>query len=138
MFSPKPSLKIRTASAIFWIYLGILYLETTGYFLGLKLLVFQDRKQTLSTCLKLKLIQTIVVFNQLSDWVEILWGFTQLIFKQMLKVSFFYLEKQKSWIPKKIFLKPLSISKQKKLCLLTRFSKKVLVFPFALFEIKIC
>ena len=34
-------------------------------------------------------------------------------FKQMLIVSAFYLEKQKSFIPKKIFLKPLSISKQR-------------------------
>ena len=32
----------------------------------------------------------------------------------MLKVSAFYLEKQKSFIPKKIFFRPLSISKQKK------------------------
>ena len=44
----------------------------------------------------------------LSDWVEILWGF-----KQMLKVSAFYLEKQKSFIPKKKYFWPLSISKQK-------------------------
>jgi hypothetical protein len=33
----------------------------------------------------------------------------------MLKVAVFYLEKQKSFIPKKIFLRPLSISKQKAL-----------------------
>ena len=31
----------------------------------------------------------------------------------MLKVSAFYLEKQKSFIPKKISFKPLSISEQK-------------------------
>ena len=31
----------------------------------------------------------------------------------MLKVSAFYLEKQKSFIPKKILFRPLSISKQK-------------------------
>ena len=40
-------------------------------------------------------------FYPLSDWVEILWGFTKFFFKQVLKVSVFYLEKQKSFIPKK-------------------------------------
>ena len=33
----------------------------------------------------------------------------------MLKVSAFYLEKQKDFIPKKIYFRPLSISKQKAL-----------------------
>ena len=42
-------------------------------------------------------------FYPLSDWVEILWGFTKLFFKQMLKISAFYLEKQKSFIPPKKF-----------------------------------
>ena len=46
-------------------------------------------------------------------WVEILWGFKKFFFKKMLTVSVFYLEKQKSFIPKKKS-KPLSISKQKK------------------------
>ena len=45
----------------------------------------------------------------------------------MLKVLAFYLEKQKSFIPKKnIFLAVVNI-KTKKLCLLTQFSGKVLV-----------
>ena len=52
-------------------------------------------------------------FHRLSVWIEILRGFTKLLFKQMLKVSDFYLEKQKKIIPKKIFFRPLSISKQK-------------------------
>ena len=34
-------------------------------------------------------------------WVETLWGFAKFIFKQMLKVSAFYLEKLKSVIPYK-------------------------------------
>ena len=34
-------------------------------------------------------------------------------FKQMLKISACYLEKQKGFIPKKIYFRPLSISKQK-------------------------
>ena len=47
-------------------------------------------------------------------------------FKHMLKVSAFYLEKQKSFIPKEnIFLAVVNI-KTKKLCLLTQFSGKVL------------
>ena len=52
-------------------------------------------------------------FYSLSDWAEILWGFTKFFFKEMLKVSAFYFEKQKSSISKKIFFRPLSMSKQK-------------------------
>ena len=54
MFQPKPLLKIRTASTIFWIYLGMY------------------RDYSLKN-----------------------------IFKQMLKVSAFYIEKQKRFILKK-------------------------------------
>ena len=39
--------------------------------------------------------------SELAECVETLWGFTKFIFKQILKVSAFYLEKQKSFIPKK-------------------------------------
>ena len=52
-------------------------------------------------------------FYWLSDWVEILRGFTKFNFKLNLKVSAFYLEKQKSFIPKKNVFWSLSISKQK-------------------------
>ena len=46
-----------------------------------------------------------IFLYQLSDWVEILWGFTISFFKEVLKVSVFYLDKQKSFIPEKnIFL----------------------------------
>ena len=63
-------------------------------------------------------------FYQLSDWVEILWGFTKFNFKLNLKVSAFYLERQKSFIPKKkIFLAVVNI-KTKNLCLLTQFSRR--------------
>ena len=47
-----------------------------------------------------------------SVWNRILWNLSTFCFKQMLKFSAFYLEKQKSFIPKKKF-RPLSISKQK-------------------------
>ena len=42
--------------------------------------------------------------SELAKWVEILWGFTNLNFKLNLKVSAFYLEKQKSFIPKNKYL----------------------------------
>ena len=41
--------------------------------------------------------------SELAKWVKILWGFTKSNSKQVLKVSAFYLEKQKSFIPKKNF-----------------------------------
>ena len=53
------------------------------------------------------------LFYQLSDWAEILQGFMKFNFKMNLKVSAFYLEKQKSFISKKKIFGPLSISKQK-------------------------
>ena len=65
-------------------------------------------------------------FSWLSDWVEILRGFTKFIFKQMLKVSASYIEKQKSFIPKKNISLAVVNIKTKKLCLLTQFSGKVL------------
>ena len=43
-------------------------------------------------------------FYPLFDWVEILWGLTKFCFKQMLKVSDFYLEKQKFYFLKKYLL----------------------------------
>ena len=43
--------------------------------------------------------------SEKAKWVEILWGFTKSNFKLNLKVSSFYLEKQKSFVTKKnIFL----------------------------------
>ena len=46
----------------------------------------------------------------------------------MLKVSAFYLEKQKSFIPKKNIFHAVVNIKTKKLCLLTQFSATVLFF----------
>ena len=87
----KPSLKIRTASAIFWNYLGIF--RDYGLF-------EKDISWNLTKCQLIQVIQTIVIsifFYQLSDWVEVFWGFTKLCFKQMLKISAFYLVKQNSF-----------------------------------------
>ena len=38
----------------------------------------------------------------LSEWAESLQGLTKSLIKEMLKISAFYLDKQKSVIPKKI------------------------------------
>ena len=55
----------------------------------------------------------------------------------MLKVSAFYLEKQKSFIPKKYFLAVVNI-KTKKLCLLTQFSQRFWVYlPKSMFLVQI-
>ena len=61
-------------------------------------------------------------FYRLSDWVEILQGFMKFNFKLNLKVSAFYLEKQKSFIPRKK-IKPSSISKQKSFLYRLNFPK---------------
>ena len=60
--------------------------------------------------------------SEKAKWVESLWGFTNLNFKLNLKVSAFYLEKQKSFISKKMFFCAVVNIKTKKLCLLTQFS----------------
>ena len=70
-------------------------------------------------------------FYPLSNCVEILWGFTKFFFKQLLKVSAFYLEKQKSRIPKKYDLgRRLKIGQESsnRWRLLSQCSVKVLVF----------
>ena len=62
-------------------------------------------------------------FFGLSDWVETLWGFMKFFFKLILKVSAIYLQKQKSFIPKKMFFKPFSIPKQKRLVYWRNFAE---------------
>ena len=108
---PKPSLKIRTASAIFWIYLGIfrdngwknVFLEITILFFKIEILNFQKPHK----------ISTRWNNCYFHSFIGFLWGFTKFCFKHMLKVSAFFLDKQKSFISKKIFFKLLSISEQK-------------------------
>ena len=70
----------------------------------------------------------------MSEWVQVLWGFTKPFFKQMLKVSAFYLEKQKSFIPKKIFFRPLSISKQKSFVYWPNFQRRFWTLSFNYFH----
>ena len=120
----KPSLKIRTANPIFWIFLcGTAW---KIFFLGIKLfLFFMIASWDFQHLFEIEFFETsqnsnsFSLFRQLlfsffyrfSDWVEILHCFTKFFSNQILKVSAFYLEKQKSFSPKKIKL--LSISKQK-------------------------
>ena len=50
--------------------------------------------------------------SEWAEWVEILWGFTKFFFKQILKFSAFFREKQKKFIPKKkLLFRPLSLSR---------------------------
>ena len=72
--------------------------------------------------------------NVWMSWMS--WNFVRfhvIFFKKMLKISTFYLEKQKSFIPKKIWAKPRVNWLQyqnNQLCLLTQFSATVLHFKF--------
>ena len=91
-----------------------------GHLLDEKELCFrQDRRLTFSASVwyrtswnltTFQLIRTIFiprrknVFLIFSEWAKILRGFTKSWIKQMLKITNFYLDKQKSFIPKKIWL----------------------------------
>ena len=72
-------------------------------------------------------------FYPLSDQVEILWGYSNFFFEQMLNVSAFYLEKQKSIIPKKAKSELALISKQPALCTDPIFSN-----GFGTYSLSIC
>ena len=53
-----------------------------------------------------------------------MWGFTNLNFKLNLKVSAFYLEKQTSFIPKKIFFRPYRQDTSKRWRVPSQFSRR--------------
>ena len=75
--------------------------------------------------------------SELAECVKTLWGFTKFIFKQILKVSAFYLEKQKKKnIPKKIFFRPLSLSKQKSFVYWPNFQWRF--WKWALWKLSYC
>ena len=60
----------------------------------------------------------------MSEWTKwVLWGFTNFNFELNLKVSAFYLEKQKSFIPKKNFLAVPRRYIQKMACAVSIFQK---------------
>ena len=124
---PKPSLKIRTANAIFWIYLGctyglknIFFRNKTFLFLKIESWKFQhlfeiEFRETSQNFNSFSLFRQFYFhfFYRLSDKVEILWDFMKFFFKQILKVSAFCLENKKVLFLKKIFFNPLPISKPK-------------------------
>ena len=110
-------------------------------FLGMFFFVFQDRELKLLTSVwKNKFVKPHKIsthsahsdnyyfhfFYWSSDWVEILRCFTKFFFKQALKISVFYLVKQKSFISKNMVSVVVNI-KTKKLYLLTQFSAMVLL-----------
>ena len=90
------------------------------FFSGIKLLFFKIASWNFQHMWNLKNFNSFCLFRQLlfsffhqfSDWVENLRGLMKLSFKQILKVSAFYLEKQKSFIHKKSIFRLLPISKQ--------------------------
>ena len=110
------NLKIRTASAIFWIYLGMLrdYGLKNIFFRNKSFLFFKIDDWHFQNLFEIKFRETSLFsahsdncyfqfFYRLCDWVEILWGFMKFFFKQMLKVSALYLENKKVLFLKKYF-----------------------------------
>ena len=103
--------KIETAHAIFWMYLGgtakkiFFFRNKTFLFFKIESWNFQVQfeikfRETSQNLNKFSLFRQLLFsfFYRMSDWVKILWGFTKFFFKQMLKISAFYLVKQKSFI----------------------------------------
>ena len=62
--------------------------------------------------------------SEWAQWVEICWGFTKFFFKHMLKISAFYLVKQKNLFLTKIWFRLLSISKQKNFVYWPNFQRR--------------
>ena len=112
-YIPKPSLKIGSVNKA-----GCFEIEASSLlawlFRNKTFFVFQDRKLKLSASVWKKNCETLQNFNSIgqriakmkinvAEWVELLWDFTKYFFKQMLKISTFYLENQKSFFPKKLY-----------------------------------
>ena len=109
---PKPSLKIETAKPhlleLSWpikSYYGLNHI----FFLGIELFFFKIESWNFQHLFENKIVKPFKISSKSDneksewvEWVEILWGF--FFFKQILKVSAFYLEKEK----KVLFLKTLT------------------------------
>ena len=115
---PKPSLKIRTANAIFWIYLGGNWYGLKNIFLSNKIvLFFMIECWNFQHLFEIEFRETSQNFNFLFSLfrpllfsffficclieLKFFWVSQNSFFKQILKVSAFYLEKQQGFIPKK-------------------------------------
>ena len=121
----KPSLKIRTANTIFLISIGIfrdyglkkktfLFFKIENWkFQHLFRIEFREISQNLYSIWQL-IIEGNNCRNELNE-LTFLRGFTKFYSKQMLKLSVFHLEKQKSFIPKKNFQAVVNIKNKKAL-----------------------
>ena len=112
ILTSKPSLKIGTTNVICWNSLGLF----RDY--GLNHIFFRNKT---FLCFKIEgwnfqhLFENFNSITQLIEKTEITNSLKKLnelklVLKQILKVSAFYLETQKSFIPKKNVFKPFSIS----------------------------
>ena len=125
-FRTKPSLKIRTASAIFWIYHGIfrdyslkdilfrnktfLFFKIEGWnFQHVFEMVIRETSQNFNSFSSFRQL-LFSFFYRLSDWVEILWNSFS---SRCWKFKFSILKNKKVLFLRKIFFRLLSISKQK-------------------------
>ena len=120
LVSPKPSLKIRTANAICWNYLGLSHGLDHIFFRNKTFLFFKIESWNFQHLFEKEFHKTSQNFNSIRQWIEkteikivwmsqISWNFVrfhEIIFQRDAKVSVFYLEKQKSFIPKKIWFRP--------------------------------
>ena len=125
---PKPSLKIRTASAIFWIYLGLLRDYGLKFFLlGIKLfLFFKIESWNFQYLFEIEFREVSQNFKSFSSFKQLFYSiFLSVVWMSWNFVRFHEILFQsdaesfsfQSWKTKKIFLKDicksLSISKQK-------------------------
>ena len=119
-FHQNRNRKLGYRSAIWWNYLGlfkdygfdhIFFRYKTFFcffcrnFQHLFKKWFRETTQTFNSFTSFRQF-SFYFFYQLSDWVEIDWGFTKLFFKQMLKISAFILKIQKVLFLKEIWAKP--------------------------------
>ena len=123
--------KVGQQSAIYWNSLGLLCLfrNKTVLFFKIESWKFQHlfeinfgKPRKISTPLAHSDNCYFHPFCRLSHWVEILWSFTKVCYKRLLKVSWTI----KKFHSKKKKFRPLSILKQKRFVFLTQFSVKVL------------
>ena len=128
--SAKPSLKIRTANAIYWISPGIFRdYSLQNFFRNETFFVFQDRKLKLSASVRKEFPETSQSFNSFSSFRQLLISFfsicclIELKFCEVSQNSFSnrrwkfqqsILKNKNKIFMRKIFFRLLSISKQKK------------------------
>ena len=128
----KPSLKIGSVNKAFlfwyWLQLKFFFRDKTFLYFKLESWNFQHlfKNKFCKTSQNFNsFLQTILFpFFPLVVWLS--WNFVikKFVFKQILTISAFYLVKQKSFIPKKMQFRPLSISKQKSFVYWPNFQRR--------------